>query len=216
MMAGSGSTLGRVEIKWQKVTLVGTQAWHCAFCDNKVASDRGWTGSHVRLEMGHHFTDEYFVVLCPRCELPTFIFPKGRQIPGIRFGEAVDHLPDDVESLYTEARYCMSVGSFTGAVLLGRKLLMHVAVTEGAEEGKSFAHYVDYLDQQRIVTSGMKEWVNEIRELGNDANHELVIAAREQAEELLNFVAMLLKVVYEYPEKGRRSVAARKDKASSE
>src|SRR3954467_15935496 len=37
----------------------------------------------------------------------------------------------------------------------------------------------------------------------------IALMARDEAEALLTFVAMLLKIVYEYPERGRRSVAAR-------
>jgi hypothetical protein len=197
-------------IQWEYYRAITTQEWHCAYCDKDVASDKGWHGVRERWE-GIHVTDDYYVALCPRCSLPTVLAPRGGQVPRLGFGEPVGHLPEDVESLYQEARACMSVDAFTGAVLLGRKLLMHIAVTKEAEENRTFAYYVDYLDERRIVTPGMKEWVNEIRELGNDANHELILASREQAEELLTFVAMLLKVVYEYPEKGRRSIAARKE-----
>jgi hypothetical protein len=79
----------------------------------------------------------------------------------------------------------------------------------------SFKSYVDYLEQQAIVTADMKDWIDEIRELGNDANHELPEIAPDEAEARLTFVAMLLKIVYEYPERGRRSVAARAAKAQS-
>lgn len=63
---------------------------------------------------------------------------------------------------------------------------------------------MDYLAKKGVVTTGMKDWVGEIRELGDDVNHELTVSNYERAEELLTFVAMLLKVVYEYPEKGRK------------
>jgi hypothetical protein len=37
---------------------------------------------------------------------------------------------------------------------------------------------VDYLAENGVVTVGTKEWVNEIRELGNDETHELVSSSR--------------------------------------
>jgi hypothetical protein len=104
----------------------------------------------------------------------------------------------------------MHIEAYTAAVLVGRKLLMNIAVSRGAKAGESFQSYVNHLAESGIVTNGMTEWVNEIRELGNDANHEIAVMTRDQAEGLLTFVAMLLKVVYEYPELGRRSVAERK------
>ena len=57
------------------------------------------------------------------------------------------------------------------------------------------------------------EWINEIRELGNDANHEIVGVNREEAAELLTFVALLLQVVYEYPAKGKRRMEARQQRS---
>jgi hypothetical protein len=92
---------------------------------------------------------------------------------------------------------------------------MHVAVERGAEHNKPFAYYVDWLADQGIVTGDMKDWVGEIREFGNEANHDIVLMERDEAEALLTFVAMLLKVVYEYPERGRQSVAARKARRGS-
>jgi hypothetical protein len=88
---------------------------------------------------------------------------------------------------------------------------MHVAVEKGAAKGQTFQAYVTYLAEERVVTPDMREWVDEIRELGNDANHELEAMSREAAEDLLTFVAMLLKVAYEYPEKGRLRAKARAD-----
>ncbi len=38
----------------------------------------------------------------------------------------------------------MKVNAFTGSVTCCRKLLMHIAVSEGAEVNKSFAYYVRY------------------------------------------------------------------------
>ena len=44
-----------------------------------------------------------------------------------------------------------------------------------------------------------KEWVDHIRNVGNDANHEIIIMKNETSKELLTFMEMLLKIVYEFP-----------------
>jgi hypothetical protein len=199
--------------QWSHLGEIPTKSWRCAYCDKEVASNRGWVGTTERFDPPTRvpYTDSAYIAICPRCELPTTISERGAQVPGVKGGEPIEHLPDDVRAIYEEARSCMSVHAATGAVLLGRKLLMHVAVAQDAKEGESFKKYVDHLAEKGIVTAGMKEWVDEIRELGNDANHEIIISTKEQAEELLTFVGMLLKVVYEYPAKGRRSVKARQE-----
>jgi hypothetical protein len=52
----------------------------------------------------------------------------------------------------------------------------------------------------------------EIREHGNDANHEIDLIDKSGAENMVDFTAMLLRVVYEYPERGRQARAARQQR----
>lgn len=100
--------------------------------------------------------------------------------------------------------------------MVARKILMHVAVEKGADAGKSFTYYVDYLVDNNLVVSASKDWVDEIREVANDANHEIFEIGPDDAKGILDFSAMLLKLVYEYPERGRLSVEARKAKDEDE
>jgi len=88
-----------------------------------------------------------------------------------------------------------------------RKLLMHIAVAKGGEAGKTFAHYVDFLAQKNFVPPDARAWVDHIREKGNEANHEINIMKPEDAQELLSFLAMLLKIIYEFPATVRKKYA---------
>jgi len=56
-----------------------------------------------------------------------------------------------------------------------------------------------YLADNNYVPPDGKGWVDHIRKKGNEANHEIVIMSKEEAFELLSFVEMLLKIVYEFP-----------------
>jgi len=80
-----------------------------------------------------------------------------------------------------------------------RKILMHMAVDKGADENRSFAHYVDYLSDHGYITPDGKKWVDYIRSRGNDANHEISLMTKPDAERLLLFTDMLLRLVYEFP-----------------
>ena len=95
----------------------------------------------------------------------------------------------------------MTVNSFTSAVLTCRKLLMHIAVEKGAAPGKSFLEYVEYLAQKNYVPPDGHGWVDHIRTKGNEANHEIKIMAVEDASDLIAFLEMLLKFIYEFPAK---------------
>lgn len=145
------------------------------------------------------------------CTQPTYIYGDQR-LPGATAGEDVEHLPDDVAALYAQSRRAAGRGDFTAAVVVGRKLLMHVAVEKGAGQNQTFAHYVDWLVEQGIVTVHMKEWIDEIRELGNDANHEIILMEKDEADSLLTFVSMLLKAVYEYPRRAQLSLESRQSR----
>lgn len=139
------------------------------------------------------------IYICHHCTRPTFIDDYERQFPGVPFGKQVDHIEDDkVSKIYAEARRCTSAGSYTAAVMCCRKILMHVAVDKGADEGKSFREYVNYLSEN-CLPKNAKGWVDKIRTLANDMNHEIILASKDDAEHMVEFSEMLLKLIYEYP-----------------
>ena len=174
--------------QWQNAMGLSPRVYVCGYCDTKVGPDRGFTTTNGLS----------LIYVCSSCARPTY-FEDQRQWPGVSFGENVEHLPSDVAGLYTEARQCMSVSSYTSAVLTCRKLLMHIAVTQGAPEGKSFLEYVEFLASKGYLPPNGKGWVEVIRIRGNEANHEIKIMAQKEAEELITFLEMLLKFIYEFP-----------------
>jgi len=89
--------------------------------------------------------------------------------------------------------------------MLCRKLLMHMAVDKDAPEGKSFVDYVAHLSDHGYVPPDGHDWVDQIRTKGNEANHEVRQMTREDAEDLLTFLAMLFKMAYEFPERARKA-----------
>ena len=76
---------------------------------------------------------------------------------------------------------------------------MHIAVDKGAKEGLKFIEYVEYLSKNNYIPPGAKNWVDIIRDKGNEANHEILIMNGDDAKDLLKFVEMLLKIIYEFP-----------------
>ena len=176
--------------EWRKLETLSAMKYICSFCDQNVGSDKGYGNNNSSLR----------IYLCPLCDHPTY-FEGNTQIPSPAFGQAIQHLPADIEALYNEARKCTSAGAFTATVLACRKLLMHIAVEKGAEENKSFAYYVGYLAKKHCVPPGSEIWVERIRAKGNEANHEIVLMSQQDAEDLINFLEMLLKFMYEFPGK---------------
>lgn len=176
---------------WSNLANLTPRKFVCGFCGNVVASAQGWYTS---------VQPQALVYVCPNCDRPTLFGDRG-QVPGVFPGNEVSHLPEDIKSLYREARGCVSVGSHTSAVLTCRKLLMNIAVAQGAKEGDSFLSYVEYLANAGFVPPHGRGWVDHIRSKGNEANHEIKLMGQADAEELISFVEMLLKFIYEFPAK---------------
>jgi len=115
----------------------------------------------------------------------------GKQVPNI------DSL--EIEKLYNEARGSFSSGAYTASAMCCRKLLMNLAVSKGANENSSFNYYVGYLETNNYLPNGTKDWVDIIRTKGNEATHEIALSSQDEAEEILKFSEMLLRLIYEFP-----------------
>ena len=180
---------------WEHIQQIPAQDYQCGYCGNQVASEKGWYGKST-----YSSIHTAIICLCPMCKKPTFIDHTKKRTPGIIFGHEVKNIPEpSVESLYDEARKAAGEGSYTAAVLCCRKLLMHIAVGKGAAAGGTFISYVEYLSDNHFIPPDAKGWVDHIRTKGNEANHEISIMSQEDGEELISFIEMLLKVIFEFP-----------------
>ncbi len=166
---------------------LGARPFTCGSCGTFVASERGYQG------------DAGVIYVCPFCDTPTVFLEDGRQIPGVAPVGDVQSLPPDVAALYREARGSLAASAPTAAVLTCRKLLMSIAVAQSAPEGQSFLEYVQHLADAGYVPAGGKGWVDHLRQKGNEANHEIRLMTQTDAEELISFLEMLLKFIYEFP-----------------
>ena len=185
-------------LSWDGTSPLNSTEWVCGYCGREVAGDVGYKRSAG-------YVQDKIIYICPHCQNPT-AFVRGdeveiNQYPGAAAGNDVAGLPPDVQALYDEARRCIQYTSYTSAVLTLRKLLMHVAVEQGAEPNKSFATYVGYLDENHWIPPNGREWVDKLRSYGNEATHEIKVMSEEEAVQLLDFAEMLLKFVYEFPSK---------------
>jgi hypothetical protein len=86
---------------------------------------------------------------------------------------------------------------------------MHIAVEKGAAENLKFIEYVEYLSTKGYIPPDSKEWVDEIREKGNEATHEIVIMSETEAKDLLQLTEMLLKIIYQFPSEIKKKRAAK-------
>jgi hypothetical protein len=143
----------RWKITWHNTADLSSKDYLCGYCNKPLASAKGWYGKSNVAGLA-----DPLVYICHHCKSPTFFDPRGKQTPGIIFGNPVSEINDQsVESLYDEARITTGSGCYTAAVLCCRKLLMHIAVSKGANEGDSFINYVQFLADNNYIPPDAKD-----------------------------------------------------------
>lgn len=174
--------------EWYQKENVKPEFYTCGYCGREVASNAGYRTDTISTRAR----------ICPGCTGLT-VFDGPNQHPGVMPGKPVDSVPENVAELYEEARRALANNAPTGSVLCCRKLLMNIAVTQGASEGLKFIEYVNYLEANHFVPPNGRSWVDHIRQKGNEATHEIHLMTRDDAIELITFSEMLLKFIYEFP-----------------
>jgi len=80
---------------------------------------------------------------------------------------------------------------------------MNIAASHGADAGKTFQFYVDYLEANHFTPPKARDWLDHIRSKGNEATHEIPAITALDARELIEFSQALLIFLYEFQERMR-------------
>lgn len=184
------------ELRWKGETIM-ERDYTCGYCNSHTSSTSGLplikTSGVSSYQEGKNG-----IYICTHCKLPSFFWDT-MQIPGNKFGSPIKGISEELAKLYEEARDSFSVNAYTGVVLLCRKLLMNISIELGAEPGKRFIEYVNFLDENHYISANSKNWVDKIRTIGNEATHEPVIKGKDEAANLIKFCEMIMKTNFEYP-----------------
>lgn len=185
-------------------------SWRCFHCNRQVSNK----GSGRRLigtaegNRGHHVA---WLVNCSYCNMPCLLDPKNRPLFESTDIQPVPNVPEDVDKVFREALSALSVSLFSSAVLLSRKLIMHLAFELGKDHfdaltqknrGRTpnFVEYVGWLRDNHYIPPAGGPWVNEVVERGNDENHQLITATRDEATRIVKITRLLLAFNYEFAE----------------
>jgi hypothetical protein len=68
-----------------------------------------------------------------------------------------------------------------------------------AAHGRDAEIAVKHLQSSGLVTPPMEPWVERIRAIGNEANHEIPRVSEADARTVAKFTQQLLVMTYEYP-----------------
>lgn len=176
---------------WQHLSDLESKEYTCGFCGKENGTDHGYfhQGSGPLTK----------IYICTNCGNPTFFNEQGNQHPGPLLGRNIEKLPSDVAEIYREIRESIKDSNYTAAELLGRKLIMHLAVgVAKAKEGETFVQYVDHLKSAGFIPPNGEAWINYVKKLGNEKNHEIKVGTAEDSSKILKFVEVLLIFIYEF------------------
>jgi hypothetical protein len=163
--------------------------FQCGHCNRDV--------SGIIVAVYHYVNDDTKWIICPSCKKGSVYGEYGIIFPACPYGFKVEGLPELVELAYKEARDCFSQNAYISCEHICRKILMYIAVDKGAEENKSFSHYIEYIQSKGFITEPMNPWVTLIKDHGNKAAHVIEKPDKKRAESTLMFTAELLKIIYE-------------------
>lgn len=130
---------------------------------------------------------------------------EGTISPGIRPLDTPGVLSGDDLAAWDEALGCLSVGANTAAVMMCRKLLFHMAVAhglppkDGRKRAPNFKQALKHLEDKGVITILMRPWVDKIKDVGNEANHEIPRISAEDAMAVAKFTRQLIMLAYELP-----------------
>jgi len=178
---------------WQNLSNVGAQSFICWNCNNKVSSEKAYQSfNSYNGQCGSN------IYICPHCKAPHPVDDSGKIVLLPLPGKEIKKIPKDISIIHSEIRKSMQSGCFNGAIMLMRKLIMHISVEEGAKEGKNFTEYIDYLCENHIIPPKSKNKADSVRTLGNDTNHKIENRTQEEAQNCFEFIELLLKINYEF------------------
>jgi hypothetical protein len=121
-----------------------------------------------------------------------------------------DGTPKPELALWREVRRCFSVNAYNAVAMLCRKILLHMVFThqrsrdpDTAPQDLSFAAAVRYLSENGVITEDQRTLAENIRNVGNKANHELPDITNEEASDIALFTYFLFLSAYEMPARAR-------------
>ncbi len=78
---------------------------------------------------------------------------------------------------------------------------MHVTVEQGGSKDLTFNQGIDYMIGAGLIPKVSEPYAKHIKDLGNEANHEIREISRAEGERMIAFAELLCQNVYEQPGK---------------
>ncbi len=114
-----------------------------------------------------------------------------------------DHWPEPVGRYWLQAQRNLNDENWDAAAVMARSALQS-ALREHKAEGRTLKKEINDLASKGILPPLMKDWSDNVRELGNDTAHPTPTAAAtspQDARDVVRFLGFLLDYLYNLPHK---------------
>lgn len=112
--------------------------------------------------------------------------------------EHLYELPLQIRKIYVETHQAFNA-NLPVLAGIGLRALVEAVCKEKNAEGKALSNKIDYLADNKILTTSGQELLHKIRTLGNKSAHEVQPHSLKQLALAMDVVESLLKDVYIYP-----------------
>ena len=110
-----------------------------------------------------------------------------------------EHLPDNIKSIFLQAKDNIDRGQNDAAVPLCRRILDIATRTLGGDKSKTLYERIEELAGKQTITPLLKDWAHTIRLDGNEGTHSDDLVEDADAEELFSFTELFLLYAYTMP-----------------
>ncbi|WHP18822.1 DUF4145 domain-containing protein [Cellulomonas sp. ES6] len=166
-------------------------AWFGVFqCDQCGFVSIGMSSyGHGSVNLAHHAR--------ARMDIPDAML---QWLPEHVLGRRFDDVPEWIADAASEAYACYSIRSYRAAILLARSVVEAVAKDKGIAKGQ-LADKIDALADAGHIRALIQASAHEIRHLGNEMAHGDFVepTTAEDAEDVLDFMSVVLAEVYQLP-----------------
>lgn len=94
-------------------------------------------------------------------------------------------------NLYCELQKLVHQEAYSTCVVFSHKLLSDMSVERGAEAGRDFGYYLEWLSSSGYVTPAMAKWIGELLAKSDTAPSSGQSATCDDAEALVSFVGIV-------------------------
>jgi hypothetical protein len=113
------------------------------------------------------------------------------------------HWPDEVGRFWLQAHRNLRDSNFDAACVMARSALQ-VALRHHEAKGSNLKQEIADLGAKGLLPPIIREWADNVRELGNDSAHPKpgqAAANRSDANDIVNFLDFLLEYLFDLPQR---------------